>query len=44
MELVEDVGVAEQPVEADGREQEPEYEQDGTGDVEEHQNGPPRVT
>ena len=31
-------------LEADRREQEAEREQDGAGNVEQHQNGPPRVT
>jgi hypothetical protein len=44
MELVVDVAHPQQPVEADRREHETEREQDGTEHVEEHQNGPPRVT
>ena len=44
VELVEDVGHAQEAVEADRREQEAEREQDGADDVEDHQNGPPRVT
>ena len=44
VELVEDVGHPQQAVEADRREQEAERQQDGADDVEDHQNGPPRVT
>jgi len=44
VELVEDVRDPQHPVESDRRQQEPEGEQDGAGDVEDHQNGPPRVT
>jgi hypothetical protein len=44
VELVEDVGDPQHPVEPDRRQQQPEREQDGADDVEHHQNGPPRVT